>query len=106
MTDPKDVSTKTLEEIHRRPLTKDEQFTVDEIRRNISSTIAWWVETQFRLGNTRLEIWTKLGDLRVFVAGGSAPMDSAGVDLTTTEAFEGERAAYEEDFSTHRNPDR
>ncbi len=83
MPDPKDVNTKTLEEVHKGRLSDDKQATCDEIRRQVSPTIASWVETQFRLGNTRSQIWHKLEVLRNLVGTSVdlAPIDSAGVVL-------------------------
>jgi len=91
MTDPKDHNITQLQEAHKQPLTKTQQKIVDDIRRDVSSTIAAWVQTQFHLGNTIPEVWAKLETARDHVSPGShkskekspAPMPDDGMLETT-----------------------
>lgn len=123
MTDPKDLNATKLEELHRQPLTPDQQAIVDAIRREISSTIAWWVQSQFHLGNTKAEIWNKLNRIHGFMGLNTAevdllentenlphfdpsPIDSAMVDLSDVDALESKyRSDDEYDVPTRHTID-
>lgn len=95
MTDARDYTAAKLEELHKPPLSSEHQRIVDDLRVH-SPTVASWVETQFRIGKTRNQVWHKLEAMRDVVKVDllentenlphfdPSPIDSAGVDLTNT----------------------